>query len=118
MTLFELWRTPGIKTLLLTGIISTLFTIGLFLYSFDQSDDRVVGTVVRVTSDTIIIRVPDGNELTLLITPETKTRALGPLDQLTPGTRVMAGGRKVASSTIAAFGIRRVEDRLDYPLRN
>lgn len=111
MTLTELWRTPGIKTLLLCALASALCTLGLFIYSLDRQDNQIVGTVISVSEDRILVEDPRGERLTLLITPETKTRALGPLSDLAPGTLVMASGARTSTSTIEAFGIRRVEER-------
>ncbi len=111
MTLKELWHTPGIKTLLACALASALFTLGLFIYSLDRQDNRIVGTVILVNEGSIVIEDPRGQHLTLLITPDTKTRALGPLGDLAPGTLVMASGERIGTSTIEAFGIRRIEER-------
>jgi hypothetical protein len=115
MTLAELWRTPGIKTLMLCALASAIFTTSLFIYTLDRRDEQVVGTVISATTETIVIADPNNQTLTLLLTPNTKTRALGPLDELTPGTLVIAGGKRISTSTIEAFGVRRVEKRLDRP---
>lgn len=116
MTLKELWQTPGIRTLLLCAAATTCFTLGLFFYSLTTHEDRVVGTVVVVTGNVITIEEPRGERLSLIITPETKTKALGPLTTLTPGTLVMASGERTSTSTLTAFGIRRVDERRPLPL--